>query len=592
MARRGRQLLSVDLSADDTSSPSSHQASAVPQQSPASAATAAAPAQRSCSHATHSFHTTPSSVFPLQHVEERTSSMASATSGVLHDSTCPALSSRPQQSQPSLRKSPSLHAPRAISGVQSSSIPLGPIRQPLQGGPSCHPLYIARALAQTQQLHSDWSASQPSESQQRVHQRLIAARAIGYCQGVRQGVSQSLAPAPLTFSRQQGSSSGQNAAQHQSDSTGQHASLGDSMSAHPASGQKRSNEAAGLAQSSSKRQRQRLVHIAEPQQSAPRPAQGFIKFRCSIADILNAHWPDTASQAASRQHIAEGPNTTCSSEVLPLTSRGPQGKAGLPPAGAVPCRAPPSSLGRGPSRSLLSVPSCNAASPTLLPSPSVLAASADAIAASTTAFESLTLGSGAQSRRAMPPPQRATAHSVQPALAAAQAAQWAPSPIAAALQSSLGSSSHTPQSHGRQGSVTFREPPRSEAVAAQSPGVALSRYPQMMSQLLSEPSMHAMQGWVAAYQPPGSCSSQQDITAAKHSPARPQKRARQGGHCFSQLGFKLPSLKSVISAVDFGRNPLCSAFRKCGTSCKLTRFLPSAYCSPVQHARYTAKRCT
>ena len=555
----------MDLSADDTSSLPSHQASAVPQQDPASAATVAAPAQPLCSHATRSFHPATSSVLSLQHVVERTSSLACATSEMSHASTCPAPSSIPQQSLPSPRDPTALHAPRAIPGVQSSSIPLGPIRQPLQGGPPLHPLYIARALAQaplpqTQQLHSGWNASQLSESQQRVHQRLTAARAIGYCQGVRQGVIQSLAPAPLTFSRQQGPSSDQNAAQHQNVNSGQHASLGDSMAAHPASGQKRSNEAAGLAQSSSKRQR--LVHIAEPQQSALPPAQGLIKFKCSIADILNAHWPGAVSQAAPGQHTAEGSSTACSSGVSPLNSKGQQGKAELPSAGAVPCRAPPSSLGRGPSRRLLSVPPCDAANPTLLPPSSVAVASADVMAASTTAFESLTLGSDAWSRRAVPPPQHVTAHSVQQALAAAQAAQWAPSPTTTALQSSIGSTSHTPRSHGRQGLVTFRETPRSEAVAAQTPGFALSSYPQVMSQLLSEPSMHAMQAWVAAYQPPGSSNSQQDIRAATHSPARPQKRARQGGNCFAQLWFKLPSCKSVILCDNCPMQPFVQCLSK------------------------------
>ena len=532
-SRRGRQLLSMALSADDASSSSSHQASAIPQQAFASDATVAAPAQQLSSHpilsshAIHSSHRASSNALPPPHVEQ-CSSLAPATSGLMHESTCPAPSSNPQHALPPPRVAPLLLAPRAIPGVQSSGIPLGPIRQPLQGGPQCNPLYIARALApapppQAQQLHSGLSANQLSESQQSLQQRLPAARAIGYCQGVRQGVIQSLAPAPLTFSRHEGPSSGQTAGQHQSESLRQHAAVDDSMAAHPASGQKRSNEAAGLPQSSSKRQR--LVHIAEPQQSAPPLSQGLIKFKCSIVDILKAHWPGATAQAASRQHTVELSSTACSPGAAPHISSDQEVKA--EPDGVVPCRALPSSLGRGPSRRLLSVSLSDAlATSTLLPPPSVPAAC-------TAAFESLTLDPEAQLRRAMPPPQRATAHSVQCAVAAAQAAGWASSTTAAALQSSTGSTSYTPRSHGRQGSVTFRESSRSQAEPAQPSDFAPSSFPQAMSQLLSEPSMHAMQAWVAAYQPPTASSSQLHSQAADQRPARPQKRARQGGDCFA-----------------------------------------------------------
>ena len=529
-SRRGRQLLSVDLSADNTPAPSSHQASAIPQKAFASTAAVAAPApaQRLCSHGTHSCQTAPSSAFPLQHVEERTSTLACSPSEWLQNLTCPAPSSKSNQSLPTPRDAPPLHAPRAIPGVQSSSIPLGPIRQPLQGGPPCNPLYIARALSQApspqnQQLYSGQNATQLSESQQRFHQKLAAARAIGYCQGVRQGAIESLAPTPLTFSRRQ-----------QSNNTGQHTSLGDSMLVHPASRHTCSNEAAGLAQSSNKRPR--LVHIAETQQRALPPSQGLIKFKCSVADILDAHWPGAASQAASKRRTAEVLSTACPRAAAPETSSGQEVKPQS--AGVVSCRALPSSLGRGASRRLLSVPSCSApGTSTLLPHhPSVPVVSADVMAASTTAFESLTLGPEAQSRRTMPPPHRATAHTVQCAVVAAQAAAWASSPRTAALQSPNGSYSNFPQSLG-QGSVGFCGSSRSQVGAVHPLGFALSSFPQMMSQLLAEPSMHAMQAWAATYRPPGTSSSQQAIQAANQSPARPQKRARQGNDCFASTSF-------------------------------------------------------
>lgn len=543
--RRGRQLLSIDLSADDTSYPSSYQASAIPQQAFPSTTAVPAPVKPVCSHATHPLQLASSNAMPLQHVKERALILACTASEPLHGSPCPAPSSNPQQSLPPPRDAPPLHAPRAIPGLQSSSsIPLGPIRQPLQGGPPCDPLYIARALAQpplpqTLQLHS---AHQFSDSQQRF-QGLTAARAIGYCQGVRQGVVQSQSPALLTFSTRQSPSSGQRADQHQSNNTGQQARSGGSMSVHPAPGQKRSTEAAGLAQSSSKRQR--LVHMAQPQQTAPPSSQGLIKFRCVIADILSAHWPGAAVQAASGQHTAEVCSTACSYGAAPQTSSGQEVE--LESAGAVSCGALPSSLGRGASRSLLSVPSCNApGTSSVLPPPSVPAVSAEAMAASTTAFESLTLGSETQSRRAMPPPHRATAHTVQRAVAAAQAEGSASSPSTAALQSSVGSYSSSPRSHGRQGSVTFHESSRSQAGAAQATGFASCSFPQIMSQLLSESGMHAMQAWVAAYQPSGTSSSQQDIQAANQRPARPQKRARQGGDCFASTSFCHQRLSSSL----------------------------------------------
>lgn len=531
-SRRGRQLLSMGFS-DAGSSLSSHpasaipqQASAIPQQASAGTADGAEPAQRVCHDATHPSHKPSSNTAP---VEEPTSSMVSATSDLSHDSTCAVSDSTTRQYPlPTPRVAPSLHAPLAIPGAQSSSIPLGPIKQPLQGGPQRNPLH-PQALPQSplppsQQLHP---ASQLSPSQQRFQQMLKAASAVGYCRGLRQGVGHGPALTPLTFPTQQGQSPSQQAAQPQWATTQQHASLGDSMALHPASGHKRSTEAAGLAQPSSKRQR--LVYIAEPKPNAPPPSQGLVRFKCSIADILDAHWPGAAAQAASKQHTAQVATAACSPGLAPQMG---SGRAELPSAGAVPSRALPSCLGRG--RRLLSVPPCNApATLPTLPHPFLPAAITDAASASTAAFESLSLCPEAQPRRAMPPPQqRVTAHSVHQQVAAAQAAGWASSPSTHALQSSVGSSSSAPRSHGRQGSVTFRESPRGQP-PAQPLDFPLSSFPQVMSQLLSEPSMHSMQAWVAAYQPPSATSSQPGSKAADQSPARPQKRARQGEDCFA-----------------------------------------------------------
>ena len=529
-SRRGRQLLSAGLSADASSFLSPHpasaipqQASAAPQQASAAVADAADPAQRLCPS-----YKTSSDAAPSQHVEESTSSMLSATSDLPQDSTCPLSDSTTRQVPlPPPRDAPPLHAPRAIPGAQSSSIPLGPIKQPLQGGPPRSPLLPQAPqapLPQPQQLHP---ISQLSPSQQRFQQMLKAASAVGYCQGLRQGVGPGPATTPLTFSTQQGQNSSQQPAQLQWATPQQHTSVGDSMALPLASGHKRSKEAAGLAQPPSKRQR--LVYIAEPKPNAPPPSQGLVRFKCSIADILDAHWPGAAAQAASRQLTVQIPTAACS---LGVAAQVGSGRAELPSAGAVPSRAPPSCLGRG--RRLLSVSPCEA--PATLPTPdlpSLQATTADAASASTAAFESLSLRPEAPPRRAMlPPQQRVTAHSVQQQVAAAQAAGWAASsPFTDALQCPIASSSSAPRSYGLQGSAALHESPRGQP-PAQPLDFPLSSFPQVMSQLLSEPSMNAMQAWVAAYQPPSITSSQPDSKAADQS-SRPQKRARQGEGCFA-----------------------------------------------------------
>ena len=535
-SRRGRQLLSMDLSADDICTPIPQQASAIPQLSAANAV----PAQRLSSQATHSSHRASSDAFPLRHVEDRTSSLTSVTSGLPQASICPAPTSStptapPRDAAPSVH-APSLHAPRAIPGAQSS-IPLGPIRQPLQGGvPS--PFYLARAraqapLQQTQQAQSGWNANQLLQSQQKLQQTLTAARGVGYCQGLRRTSVQR--QASLTFSRRLSSS--QKPAQHQHDHSGRHASVSDSMSAHLASGQKRSNEAAGLAQSPSKRHR--LVHIAQPQHSGP--SQGPVKFKCCIGDILDAHWPAAADQEGARQSTAQVPSTACSLGIGSQSSSGPQ----VMPAASASAQAVPNgsgfnSLGRG---STCCLPLCDADASSTFPLP---AATADAMAASTAAFESLTIGAGPEThaRRAMPPPHLAPAHAVQGGVAAAPGA-------GRTLQTSFRSSLTQPQPHVRSGSAAITLPPANESSRSQPgvqphvPSFALSSFPQVMNQLLSEPSMHVMQAWVAAYQPPILSSSQQDLLPATQSASRPQKRARKGDP--SWLCSMLLAAKIVIS---------------------------------------------
>ena len=518
----------MDPSVDDISPPLPQEQFAIPQQASAEADDIDVPAQAFCSPAKYSSHMANSDSLPAC-LEEHASSLTSIASDLSRIST------RLARDALSNRDAPALHAPRATPGVQSS-IQLGPIRQPLQGALPRNPFYIARAmtqapLQQTQQLHSGWNAVQLLESQQQLQRTLAAAHAVGYAQGIRQGAALSQRQAPLRFSKQQGSTTSQHTALHQHDSSGQQ----ESLAASPASGQKRTNAGAGFTPS----KRQRLVHIAEPQHSMPPPARSLVKFQCSIADILDALWPAEAAQEAPRQHTAQAPSTACSSGAAPQSSDGQE--AVKPASGeAAPCRAVPNlSFGRGPSRRLLSVPPSVAPANPNLPLPSqVPAGNADTVAASTAAVESLTIDPEAQARRSMLPPQRATAHSVHQRVAAAQAAGWADFSLTA-----FASGLHAPLMPSMMTSQSPHGAPQSSAVAqmqgvdstisqpglAQTPGFTLSSFPQVMSQLLSEPSMQVMQAWAAAYQPPLALpNGQQDVLAANSPALRPQKRARQG----------------------------------------------------------------
>lgn len=539
--RRGRKLLSMDLSVLDVPPPVPQEACAIPQ---FEAAAVAVPAQRTgCFPATQASHRAYCDTLPAS-LEEHASSLTSAASDLSRISTRLALDAL------SNRAAPPLHAPRATPGAQSS-MQLGPIRQPLQGPLPPNPLYIARALAQaplqhTQQLYSGWNAVQLLESQQHLQRTLTAACAVGYAQGIRQGAALSQSQVPLTFSRQQGPPTSQHTAQHQRDSTGRQASLRNNSSASPASGHKRSNP--GLEPSSTKRQR--LVYIAEPQHSAPPPLQGLIKFKCSIADMIDAFWPIEAAPArlplplppaedapALRQLTAAAPSTACPSGVAPQYNNQPESvKPAEPSCGqAVPCRAIPS-LGRRQSSHLLPASPCAAAAslPLALQAP---AATADAVAASTAAVESLTIDPEAHARRSMLPPLRATAQSVLQRVAAAQAAGWADFALTASGQhaplTTISTVTCQPPHGPPQGSASTQMQGMDSTIGqvgvAQAPGFTLSSFPQVMSQLLSEPSMQVMLAWVAAHQPPPAVpTGQQDIPAANPVAFRPQKRARQG----------------------------------------------------------------
>lgn len=532
--RRGRKLLSMDLPVIDVSPP--QEASGIPH---FEGAAVAVPAQRTgCFPAIQASHRAYSDTLPAC-LEEHASSLTSAASDLSRISTRLGLDAL------SNRAAPPLHAPRATLGVQRS-MQLGPIRQPLQGPLPRNPFYIARAVAQsplqqTQQLHSGWNAVQLLESQQQLQRTLTAACAVGYAQGIRQGAALSQSQVPLTFSRQQGSSASQHTAQHQHHTTQQQASLCNNTSASPPSGHKRCNPG-GLEAPPTKRQR--LVHIGEPQHSAPPPLQGLIKFKCSIADMIDALWPAEPAPAslplphrppagdppAVRQHTAEAPS---SSGVAPQFSNEPESvKPGEPSSGEAVL-----SLGTGQSSHLRSVPFCAAPASGPLP-PQVSASSADAVATSTVAVEPLTIDFEAHARRSMLPPLRATAQSVHQRVAAAQAAGWGASPLTAA------SGQHPPLTITStvtcqlprappQGSATIQmqgmDPTIDQAGGVQAPGFTLSSFPQVMSQLLSEPSMQVMLAWVAAHQPPPAVpTGQQDILAANSSAFRPQKRARQG----------------------------------------------------------------
>ena len=138
--------------------------------------------------------------------------------------------------------------------------------------------------------------------------------------------------------------------------------------------------------------RQRVVHIAEQQHGAVSPPpQGMIRFKCNIADILDAHSSRLNSSSSQTLSLPSVPSTSSSNEQLRT-------------AGSIPNRSP-------------------------------------SISATQMSVNAQSSGMDAQSqeeaRRAMPPPPRATAQSVMNRVAAAQGTKWALAAHAASLQAAV-----------------------------------------------------------------------------------------------------------------------------------------------------------
>ena len=508
--RKGRTLMSVDLAPDNGPN------LAVEHH----IANTAWPAQLPPTHIHPSSQRASNEAVPLHQADRRSSSLSSVTSDEI-----PLSSSG--LTQGSSKVPPLPYAPRAIPAGQTT-IPLGPIRQPLQGSLPRNPHYLPRSvpqapLLQTQPLQSGWSANDLVQIQQQRYQQLTAAHAIGYCQVVKQQFSQGHRATSVTFSRHKNQSSKQPAAHAPAGSKAQHANTNVSMAANPPSGQKGSDPDNSLQQEHTK---QRLVHIAEPQHSSAPAAQGLIRFQCSVADIVDAHWPNIAQDEQSNQL---GPTLASTAHVAHPVSRDSsiQEQSQATDNNLA--------LGRGSSRRLLSMSCCDdPAEPSALPQPP--AASSDATAPRTSAFAALSIGSETVARKAVPLPHHPTAQSVDQAIAAAQSADCMFGSHEAAWQNPLTNA----LSHGYQDPSITRLQQRgsgqAQTAAASSTGFPLSSFPQVMTQLLSEPSLHA---WVAAYQPPASSHAQQDVQASQQGCTRPQKRARQGEpsvFCFVLIG--------------------------------------------------------
>lgn len=506
LSRKGRMLMSVDLTSE------SGPCSAAENHS-AAAANTAWPVQLSEPRATPSSHRASSEAVLLHQADRRSSSLASVTSELPRDPS--------GVSQGSSKVPPLPFAPRAIPAGQSS-IPLGPIRQPLQSSLPRNPHYLPRSvpqapLLQTQSLPSGWAANEVIQIQQQRYQQLTAAQAVGYCQGVKQQPSHRHTVPSLLFTRHQDQSSKQPAAHSSAGSKALHASSSVNTASGSSSGHKRSDPDADSLQPA--HTKQRLVQIAELQHSSAPAAQGLIRFRCGIADVLDAHWPDTAKDQQLR----------------------PQGSAVASPANPADTASRDSSshreraigknaaLGRGSSRRLLSMSCCeDPADPSALPQPP--AANSSAMAPRTSAFAALSIGSETMAGGAMLLPPQPTTQSVDQATAAARGADWMYGPQEPALQSSLTNSLSCGFQNPSMTRLQHSGSGQAQAEASPSTGFPLSSFPQVMTQLLAEPSLHAR---VAAYQPPASAQPQQDVQAPEQGVARPQKRARQGQQCLA-----------------------------------------------------------
>ena len=235
---------------------------------------------------------------------------------------------------------------------------------------------------------------------------------------------------------------------------------------HSLSGNKRAHEASDAHMHTSSSKKQRLVEVA--QQCDPRPSSHkdskVIKFRCNIADILDAHC---------------GPFSQVSSSA----------------------RAGSTSVRAGASRASPTVPSASlpdAAGANYLPAMSV--ASTLGNTASTSALSSLPLQSQDMAGGVTLLPQPATAQSVAGAVAAAQGTDWALAAHAAALRSSW--QRFLPRV-GPQPSIIKQV--QGPLPPGDQPGVSfhpmLTSFPQVVNQLMSESRVDFRPSWVAGHQP-------------------------------------------------------------------------------------------
>lgn len=261
---------------------------------------------------------------------------------------------------------------------------------------------------------------------------------------------------------------------------------------HSLSGNKRAHEASDAHKHTSSK-KQRLVEVA---QQCGTPVSGHddskvIKFRCNIADILDAH---------------AGPFSQVSSSA----------------------RAGSTSVRAGPSRASPTVPSVSfpdAAGTNCFPAMS---------AASSLGSASInTLTSPHQSqdmaRRAALLPQPATAQSVAGAVAAAQGTDWALAAHAAALRSSWQSFlPHVRPQPSIANQLQGPPPPGDQAGVPFQP--MLTSFPQVMNQLMSESRADSVPSWVADHQAAAPMAHLGGSGGQRHGQEDdpPYKRLRQG----------------------------------------------------------------
>lgn len=479
--------------------------------------------------------------------------------------------------------------------AQAHVIRLGPIFQPMLAALQTNPFSQARALTQPPVPLPHPHLAQPTKSapvvqiNAQLQQMLRAAQAVGYCQGLRHRAVQTGELPGLTFHRQgthtrPGSDPAVEALhvsqppQQQPDEGNSHQAVvasdaqisaqtqqplnqlepistsvvsdhllhpqagGDQVPSDPSpdpsqspsqmlreshslplnraahdavgqqsetlSGSKRAHESSEMHAAGN---RQRLVQMAQLQQSSSdQTAAGHvIKIRCNVADILDVHCGTSGHGASSDRASAAGSSSLGHSSSSTRVDSN-RASSGMPITSS-------------------------AAVAGLSHLPAIPAVSTLFSAAITSVKPSLHMQSQDMARRAMPPPQRATAQSIAEAVAAAQGTEWALAAHAAALRSSLGSrlpnqaplhqhgvagQAQTPSHSGGQSGV----PPQSI--------YALASFPEIMNQLMLEPKQDFMPAWVSEHHPSVSASGQMFTSGAApglvQEDTRPAKRVRHG----------------------------------------------------------------